>query len=121
MEAGTYKVTWLSRELGFFLLKDHDGSVRVHRVNFSQDGHIVMPDLHWWGSGYPCANFGPDMKDGKIVPGGVISCHDPGINEWAASEWRWDYSGKNLGKSTDDMFTVPFTQEGSDIVLFKKA
>lgn len=112
--------SWNHADSKYLLIKLADNDVHVYWLPTSGN-RFVMPDMHWFRlTGGFCDSFGPDTANGGIVKEGVIQCHDNHPPDAWSTEWRWTYSGKNLGHYTDDLRVPDFTIEGHDVVIGKR-
>ncbi|WNZ56553.1 hypothetical protein QT397_04085 [Microbulbifer sp. MKSA007] len=105
-----------ARDIRYIIYKNYESEFIVFSVPL-RDGMVDMPDLKWWRWGPECRNFGPTMKNGKVVPQSQFKCHDHELNTWFAKENVWDLDGNNLGKYTEDMERVKFSIKGFDLIL----
>jgi len=122
MEAGSFLVheTPYASQIAarYLALKDYDANLYIYRVLSSEQG-VQMPDLDWKRWGGSCLDFGPELIEGSLVPGGNITCRDGNLSDWEISEWNWTYTGENLGKYTGNMEKLPFVVEGDYAIIGK--
>lgn len=98
--------TFEGRFARLYVLRSFDGWATVLRVPL-KDGHVLMPDRHWYRPFYACRNFGPELTDGRLRPQGVFRCFDADAPSNWLPHWRWDYRGRNVSSEHfDDMFGV---------------
>ncbi|USD21709.1 hypothetical protein MJO52_00780 [Microbulbifer variabilis] len=100
----------------YIIYKNYESEITVFGVPL-REGMVNMPDITWWRWGTECRNFGPTMKNGKVVPQSQFKCHDHELNTWFAKENVWDLEGNNLGKYTEDMERVRFSIKGFELIL----
>ncbi|WP_163834007.1 hypothetical protein [Spartinivicinus ruber] len=102
------------------IYRKHDGTVKAWDLT-TRNGAVGMPDLHWWRPFYDCKQFGPTVINGEVQENLPIQCHDADIpSNWWANEWRWNISGKNLGKMMSDLNETVGVVEGKYFVFAKR-
>nr|WP_298145359.1 hypothetical protein [uncultured Pseudomonas sp.] len=117
--------TWGDAAQGYkwslLLTKSPDNSIKVWIVP-SQNGHIGMPDQHWWRPIYPCKNFGLSTSSGPIDEPHYLMCHDKNTPyDWLLSRWKWDLNGKAIdSRAVEDMPIAIGTVKGKYFVLGKR-
>jgi hypothetical protein len=99
------------------VIRETAGTLRVFEIPTYGDT-FLLPDLHWYRFGARCRNFAPESENGVLRPDGVIRCLDTDSPQQA--EYRWSYSGKNLGKHTEAMLVPEFFVEGKFLVLGRR-
>ena len=104
----------------YLIIKNYGNEIYVYRVPV-REGQAMLPDISWWRWGALCQNFSPDMEGDSIKANGYIQCQDKNRPDMANSteEWKWTYSGKNMGKYTSDMDVPKYTIENGYIVIGK--
>jgi len=107
-------------EAQYLVIRDYDETTYVYRVPM-REGQVMLPDISWWRWGALCQNFGPDMEGDSIKPNGYIQCQDKDRPDMVKSskEWKWAYSGTNMGKYTSDMDVPKYTIESNYVVIGK--
>ena len=100
----------------YFVLRDFDGAVRLFAVPHRRKTYWIA-EFYWSRTAMPCERFGPDAIGNRLVEGGMIRCHDPGMSDWSRRESIWDYSGKNMGERTEDMPEAKFEIVGNLLVI----
>ncbi len=86
------------------ILKDWANSFKAFMIPFDEkEKHYMLPDIRWLTPFVPCQNFGPEIIDGKLKKNGQIKCFDESLVEWWKNEFKWNYSGENLGSSVQDL------------------
>jgi hypothetical protein len=99
-----------------FVLRDFDDQVHVFTVPFS-DTAYWLPEFDWTHPAIPCAEFGPDNKDGKLIEDGKFRCRQPDHGEFFRYEHSWSYSGENLGYRTADLKEAKYELVGNTVLL----
>jgi hypothetical protein len=99
-----------------FVLRDFDDQVRVFSVPY-RDGAYWLPEFDWSHPAVPCAEFGPDNKNGLLIEDGAFRCRLPDQGEFFRYEHSWAYSGRNLGYRTADMKIANFEITDESIFL----
>lgn len=115
IRAGTF-VERARRSSRVFVLRDFADQLHVFTVPFS-DGAYWLPEFDWQHPGVPCADFGPDSKDGALVEGGGFRCRLPDHGEFFRYEHSWAYDGRNLGYRTADMKIAQYDIDRDVIIL----
>jgi len=110
---GFYKVEW-----GVLIIRRQSGEYDIWDIPYL-DGGIGLPHINWWQIYENCKNFGPTLSNGKVLENGSIACHDEEMSEWGKREWRWSFSGENLGEWTQDLQKTKGTIERGDFVFSK--
>ena len=89
----------------------------------AQNGHIGMPDWHWWRPIYPCKIFGLSTSAGSTDEDSNLMCHDKDTPyDWLLSRWKWDLNGKAIdSKTAEDMPIAVGAVEGKYFVLGKRS
>lgn len=113
--AGSYVET-VRASARVFVIRDFDGALYVFGVPY-WDGAYWLPEFDWSRPARPCAIFGPDNVDGRLVEGGMFRCREPEPGEFFRREHSWTYSGENQGYHTVDMKQADFRMEGTILVL----
>jgi len=85
-----------------FILRDFDEQVYIFSIPFSEFAYW-LPEFDWSRPAIPCADFGPDEKEGKLVADGKFRCRRPDHGEFFRYEHAWSYAGENLGYRTSDL------------------
>lgn len=99
-----------------FVLRDYDEQVYVFTVPFS-DSAYWLPEFDWSHPAVPCAEFGPDNKEGVLVRDGAFRCRRPDQGEFFRYEHSWSYSGRNLGYRTADMRVADFEEIDGSVLI----
>jgi len=110
---------YMGFKTGIIFLQLSDGSVKAWDVPV-KNGHVAMPEFHWWRPTYVCEQFGPDNPNGLVTTSTVLSCKDPDISDWWKSHWRWAASGKSIQGMVDDLEPAKGTVEGEYFVVGKR-
>lgn len=105
------------RRIKYLIIRNFSGNIKVFTIPITHDGEVVLPDAKWGRPGGFCHNFGPDMDGSTIKREGVIKCQDDAPSGTWNSEWRWSYSGKNLGKYTENLMIPKYKIESNLVVL----
>jgi len=101
-----------------FVLRDFDDKVYVFSVPYS-DTAYWLPEFDWSHPAVPCAEFGPDNKDGMLVKDGAFRCRLPDHGEFFRYEHSWAYSGRNLGYRTADLKVADYEMTDESILLMR--
>lgn len=96
--------------------KTPDGNLKVWFVPV-KNGLIGLPDIRWWRPFHLCSNLSAVNQYNGIE----ITCLDENISDWWRSEWKWDITGKNLGKWVDDLLPAQGVIEGNYFVYGKNS
>ena len=104
---------------GLFVLRRADGTYRAWAV-LLRNGHVGLPDIHWWRPMVECEQFGPTLRDGLIDASAPIKCHQGVISSWWADQWQWSVDGKSVG-AVDDLEPAQGVFEGDYFVVGKRA
>ena len=102
-----------------FVLRDFDEQVHVFTVPFS-DSAYWLPEFDWSRPAVPCAEFGPDNKDGILIEDGAFRCRRPDQGEFFRYEHAWAYSGRNLGYRTADMRIADYEITADSVLLSQR-
>ena len=90
--------------LKILILKDWDNSINAYLIPFNDKENIYMlPDINWMRPFVPCKEFGPETTNGKLIKNGQIRCFDETLSTWWKNNYKWNYSGKNLGNSVENL------------------
>lgn len=103
-------------------LKLPDKSVKAWIVP-AKDGHIGMPDRHWWRPIYPCKKFSLSQKNGQINNHSLLRCHDINTQyEWLLPRWQWNLNGKAIDSSAvEDMPVAVGVIKGKYFIVGKRS
>ncbi len=105
---GSYRIDDYAKADRWFqkllILRDWDGTVHAFLIPGDDEG-VLMPERFWGFGNYTCRDFRPDTDPaGRLVPGGLIRCHDREIAQWGLQQWRWRYSGQADDEWIEDMW-----------------
>ncbi len=103
----------------YLIIRDYKSNYRIFSIPV-RDDRFLLPDVRWWRWGGLCSDFRPEIQKSKIIPEGVIKCHDQKFLNDPNPEWRWAYDGRNLGNYTENMFSVTHKVEGPYLIVGKK-
>ena len=112
------KAQYIEFQPGKFVLKLCEGEINVYSVPF-QDNKYLLPDLKWDRAYIPCDSFKPDSDGTNLKVEGKFRCIDSSLNEFWSTEYVWDFSGRNLGKHTEDLQVPAYEIEGTSLYLGK--
>ncbi|MDH5179208.1 MAG: hypothetical protein OEZ39_00525 [Gammaproteobacteria bacterium] len=101
----------------WLIIKDRNSAFHVFTLP-TDEGKVLLPDLQWFRFAGSCAQFRPELEQGRLKPGGVIRCHDPQYT--TDSAWRWTYQGKSLVEGTPDLPKQRFGVEGDYLIIGKR-
>ena len=104
---------------GLFVLRRADGTYRAWAVPL-RNGHVGLPDIHWWRPMVECEQFGPTLRGGLIDASAPIKCHQGVISKGWADQWQWSVDGKSAG-GVDDLEPAHGVFEGGYFVVSKRA
>jgi hypothetical protein len=96
------------------VLRQYDGQLRVFVVSMSR-GRAWLQEGHFPQWSYLlCNELGPDIRDGKLLPDGVIRCQDVTQDELALRS-RWTYEGKSLNSFWANLWVPHYRMVGSHL------
>ena len=101
-----------------FILRDFDDQVHVFSIPYG-DSVYWLPEFDWSHPAVPCAEFGPDNKDGMLVRDGAFRCRRPDQSEFFRYEHSWSYSGRNLGYRTADLRIANYEMTADSVLLMR--
>jgi hypothetical protein len=107
-----------TESLRYFVVRPPTGDIHVVAVPTEQ-GTVLMPDIHWWKPFMNCKDFGLDAVDGIVTSDSRFRCRDVAQPEAWVQQWQWDLFGKHVattgGKKLDNMYRVRFERSGSAV------
>ncbi|MEY4589363.1 MAG: hypothetical protein RL497_1439 [Pseudomonadota bacterium] len=112
--------SWGKIQFHLLLYKTHASELRAWELP-KIDAAVAMPDIHWWLSFYPCADFSPTIINGLVDEQQPIRCEDKEYDDSWLEQWRWSIvTGRNLGSwKMDDLPEAKGVIEGDYFIYGK--
>jgi hypothetical protein len=107
-----------TESMRYFVVRPPTGEIHVVAVPTEQ-GTVLMPDIHWWKPLMNCKDFGLNAVGGTVTSESRFRCRDAEQPDAWVNQWQWDLFGKHIvsadGSKLDNMYRVRFERSGNEV------